>query len=152
MAEPTGSGKSLKFCNAPFVLDFYKHLHGEQDFVDTTCLVIFPLASLMKDQVSILCENEVKTVVLDPETPKTENREASEGKYQLKFTSPKDFQIHIKAICQSRNGQLIGFCHVLPQVGKRIMNRKICVFIMYFGLGRGRVWDYCPVWASKGTV
>ena len=44
MVAPTGSGKSLTFHIAPFVLDFYKH--GERDLVDTVCLVIFPLVSL----------------------------------------------------------------------------------------------------------
>ena len=46
-------------------MDFYKH--GEGDLVDTVCLVIFPLVSLMKDQVSILHEKGVKAVVLGPE-------------------------------------------------------------------------------------
>ena len=50
MVAPTGSGKSLTFHIAPFVLDFYTH--GERDLVDTVCLVIFPLVSLMKDQGS----------------------------------------------------------------------------------------------------
>ena len=81
MVAPTGSGKSLTFHIAPFVLDFYKH--GERDLVDTVCLVIFPLVSLMKDQVSILRKKGVKAVVLGPETSETENKEASEGKYNL---------------------------------------------------------------------
>ena len=87
MVAPTGLGKSLTFHIAPFVLDFYKH--GERDLVDTVCLVIFPLVSLMKDQVSILREKGVKAVVLGPETSETENKEASEGKYNLVFTSPE---------------------------------------------------------------
>ena len=87
MVVPRGSGKSLTFHIAPFVLDFYKH--GERDLVDTVCLVIFPLVSLMKDQVSILREKGVKAVVLRPETSVTENEEASEGKYNLVFTSPE---------------------------------------------------------------
>ena len=33
MVAPTGSGKSLTFHIAPFVLDFYKH--GERDLVDS---------------------------------------------------------------------------------------------------------------------
>ena len=51
MVAPTGSGKTLTFHIAPFVLDFYKH--SERDLVDTACLVIFPLVSLMKDQVCL---------------------------------------------------------------------------------------------------
>ena len=43
----------------------------------------------MKDQVSILREKGVKAVVLGPETSETENKEASEGKYNLVFTSPE---------------------------------------------------------------
>jgi len=41
----------------------------------------------MKDQVSILREKGVKAVVLGPDTSMTENDEASEGKYNLVFTS-----------------------------------------------------------------
>ena len=81
MVAPTGSGKSLTFHIAPFVLGFYKH--GEIDLVDTICFVTFPLVSLMKDQVSILREKGIKAVVLGPETSVTENEEASEGKYNL---------------------------------------------------------------------
>ena len=87
MVAPTCSGKSLTFHIAPFVLDFYKL--GERDLVDTVCLVIYPLGSLMKDQVSILREKGVKAVVLGPESSVTENEEASEGKYSVVFTSPE---------------------------------------------------------------
>ena len=88
MVAPTSSGKSLTFHIARFVLDFYKH--GERDLVDTVCLVIFPLVSLMKDSLmSILPEKGVKAVVLGPETSVTENEEASEGKYNLVLTSPE---------------------------------------------------------------
>ena len=41
--------------------------HGEKE-VETVCLVIFPLTSLKKDQVSSLNEKGVKTVVLGPES------------------------------------------------------------------------------------
>ena len=64
MIVPTGSGKNLTFHIVLFVLDFFKH--GETDIVETVGLVIFPLVSLMKDQVSSLCEKEVKAVVLGP--------------------------------------------------------------------------------------
>ena len=80
MVAPTGSGKSLTFHIAPFVLDFYKH--GKRDLVDTVCLVIFPLVSLMKDQVLILREKGVKAIVLGPETSETENKE---GIWQSSF-------------------------------------------------------------------
>ena len=52
MIWPKGSGKSLTFHIAPFGIDFFKH--GERDVIQTVCLVIFPLVSLMNDQVSSL--------------------------------------------------------------------------------------------------
>ena len=51
MISPTGLGKSLTFHIAPFAIDFFKH--GKRDNIETVCLVIFPLVSLMNDQVSI---------------------------------------------------------------------------------------------------
>ena len=44
----------------------------------------------MKDQVSILCEKEVKAIVLGSETSEKENKEASEGNCNLVFTSPEE--------------------------------------------------------------
>ena len=61
MIALTGSGKSLTFHITPFVLDFFKH--GETDIVEAVCLVIFPLVSLIKDQVSSLCEKGVKVPI-----------------------------------------------------------------------------------------
>ena len=52
MISPTGSRKSLTFHIAPSAIDFFKH--GERDDIQTVCLVIFPLVSLMNDQVSFL--------------------------------------------------------------------------------------------------
>ena len=52
MISPTGSRKSLTFHIAPFAIDFCKL--GERDDIQTVCLVIFPLVSLMNDQVSFL--------------------------------------------------------------------------------------------------
>lgn len=87
MISPTGSGKSLTFHIAPFAIDFFKH--GERDDIQTVCLVIFPLVSLMNDQVSSLREKGIKAVVVGPDSSETENKEASEGKYNLVFTSPE---------------------------------------------------------------
>ena len=44
MISPAGSGKSLTFHIAPFAID-------SSDDIQTVCLVIFPLVSLMNDQV-----------------------------------------------------------------------------------------------------
>ena len=52
MISPTGSRKSLTFHIAPFAIYFFKR--GERDDIQTVCLVIFPLVSLMNDQVSFL--------------------------------------------------------------------------------------------------
>ena len=105
MIAPTGSGKSLTFHIAPFVLDFFKH--GETDIVETVCLVIFPLVSLMKDQVSSLCEKGVKAVVLGPESSDTETKDASEGKYNLVFTSPEAlFSRHRSTILALKNNKI----------------------------------------------
>ena len=49
MISSAGSGKSLTFHIASFAIDFFKH--GERDDIQTVCLVIFPLVSLMNDQV-----------------------------------------------------------------------------------------------------
>ena len=84
MISPTGSGKSLTFHIAPFAIDFFKH--GERDAIQTVCLVIFPLVSLMNDQVSSLREKGIKAVVVGPNSSETE---ASERKYNLVFTSPE---------------------------------------------------------------
>ena len=43
----------------------------------------------MKDQVSSLRKKGVKAVVLGPESSETEIKEASEGKFNLVFTSPE---------------------------------------------------------------
>ena len=70
--------------------------HGEADIAETICLVIFPLVSLMKDQVSSVCEKGVKANVLGPESSDTETKDASEGKYNLVFTSPEvPFSSHL---------------------------------------------------------
>ena len=87
MISPTGSGKTLTIHIAPFAIDFFKH--GERDDIQTVCLVIFPLVSLMKDQVSSLREKGIKAVVVGPDSTETENKEASEGKYNLVFISSK---------------------------------------------------------------
>ena len=55
-------------------------------------------------KVSILCEKEVKAIVLGPETSETENKEASERKYNLVFTSPEElFGSHRSSILALKN-------------------------------------------------
>ena len=91
MIAPTGSGKSLTFQISPFAIDFWKHGDRSQqdEDVQTVCLVIAPLVSLMKDQVSILRAKQIKAVMIGPESTEEENKEAKEGKYNLIFASPE---------------------------------------------------------------
>ena len=49
---PTASGKSPTFHIAPFAFNFFQN--GEAADFETVCLVISPLVSLMKDQLSSL--------------------------------------------------------------------------------------------------
>ena len=71
MVAPTGSGK---ICRSTSLHLYWIFTNMARNLVDTVCLVIFPLVSLMKDQVSILREKGVKAVVLGPETSVTENK------------------------------------------------------------------------------
>ena len=63
------------------MLDVFRH--GERNVVETVCLVIFPLISLKKDQVSSLNGKGVKAVVLGPESSDTEMNDAFKGKYKV---------------------------------------------------------------------
>ena len=67
------------------MIDFFKH--GETCNIQTVCLVIFPLVLLMNDQAPNLREKGIKAVVVGPDSTETENKEASEGKYNLVFIS-----------------------------------------------------------------
>ena len=90
MVAPTGSGKSLTFQISPFAIDFWKHGDRSQqdEDVQTVCLMIAPLVSLMKYQVSILRAKQIKAVMIGPGSTEEENKEAKEGKYNLIFASP----------------------------------------------------------------
>jgi len=75
MISPTGSGERLAFHITPFAIDFFTH--GKRDDIQSGCLVIFPLVSLMNDQVSSLHEKGIKGVVVGPDSSETETKEAS---------------------------------------------------------------------------
>ena len=57
--------------------------------IQTVCLVIFSLVLLMNDQVSSLHEKGIKAVVVGSDSSENENKEASEGKCNLVFTTPE---------------------------------------------------------------
>ena len=71
--DPVHGGGSM-FCTFPFVLDIFRR--GEREVVETVCLVILPLISSKKDQVSSLNEKGVKAVVLGPGSSDTEIKDA----------------------------------------------------------------------------
>jgi len=73
------------------VLEFFEH--GKREVVETVCLVIFPMISLMEDQVSSLNEKGVKAIVLGSESSDTEIKDAFEGKYNLVFIKSLRFQV-----------------------------------------------------------
>ena len=53
----------------------------------------------MKDQVSSLREKGIKAVVVGPDSSEAENKEASEGKCNLVFTTPEAlFGVHRSTI------------------------------------------------------
>ena len=65
-----------------------------REVVETFCLVIFPLISLKKDQVSSLDEKGVKAVVLRPESSDTAIKDTFESKYQVRvFTTSVRCQV-----------------------------------------------------------
>ena len=57
--------------------------NDKREVFETVCLVILPLISWMKYQVSGLSEKGVKAVVLGPESSDTQSKDAFEGKYNL---------------------------------------------------------------------
>ena len=63
------------------MLDFFRQ--DEREVVETVCLVIFPLISLKKYQVSSLNEKGVKAVVLGSTSSDMEIKDAFEGKYKV---------------------------------------------------------------------
>ena len=91
----------------PFVLDVFRH--GKRKVVDTVCLVIFPLISLKKDQLSSLNGKVVKAVVLGPESSDTEIKDAfevrvfTESPTFVEIPSPKGFsRLPLNCKCEKK--------------------------------------------------
>ena len=101
MIASTGSGKSLTFHFSPYVIDNFKH--GDQQDVRTVCLVIAPLVSLMKDQVSFLRKKQVNAVMVRPESTDEENTEAKAGKYNYISSPEAVFGSHRSIILALKN-------------------------------------------------
>ena len=84
LCSPTGSGKSFVFEIAPFVLDYKKH--GQRNKTKSACLVVFPLVSLMMDQVKGLRQRGIFAGYLGADsTPE----HVVNGQYRLVFASPE---------------------------------------------------------------
>ena len=77
---PTGYGKSLIFQTFHLC---YDKLHG---YDDTISLVIFPLKSLIEDQIAKLKEKGISALYIN-ET--TSAQEIIDGKYALLFSTPE---------------------------------------------------------------
>ncbi|XP_045172686.2 uncharacterized protein LOC123534475 [Mercenaria mercenaria] len=87
--SPTGSGISLSFEIAPFLFQYLEHKQAE-----CTCIVVSPLAALMKAQVQELNKCGIKALYLmDSETQsqphRSEVNDAANGYYELIFSSPE---------------------------------------------------------------
>ena len=85
--SPTGSGKSLVFEMGPFL---FQYLEKKQQ---CTCIVISPLAALMKSQVEKLTSKNIKAIYLrERESSKADNKlmeHVASGHYELIFASPE---------------------------------------------------------------
>ena len=87
VSAPTGSGKSLTFEVAPYVLDYLQH--GEREEVLSICLVVVPLVALMKDQVASLLARGISAAAVGTDCSSEQLKEITDGKYSLVFGSPE---------------------------------------------------------------
>ena len=87
---------------------------------ETVCLLIFPLVSLMRNQVSNLHEKGVKAVVLGPQNSDTENKDATDGKFNIVFASPE-------ALFGLR---LIGACKKPPLISRKYFLHTIYTLML----------------------
>eukprot|EP00794_Sanderia_malayensis_P020868 gene20868-22920_t len=105
VAKPNGSGKSLIFFLVPFAVDF---LRGRTRRIEAKpgfhfVVVISPLVSLMKDQIQILSNKNVRAINLeDPsKTPKTLKR----NDYSFLFCSPESILRKFRSVFRSKEFQ-----------------------------------------------
>lgn len=77
----------MTFQIAPFVFDYLKR--GEKQDIQSICLVVVPLLSLMRDQVAALKQKDISALTLDAETNQQEIAAARQGKYNLLFATPE---------------------------------------------------------------
>ncbi|XP_070564310.1 ATP-dependent DNA helicase RecQ-like [Ptychodera flava] len=92
VSVPTGSGKSMTYEVAPFVLDSIKFTAGKIDTANTKSivLVVSPLIALMKEQVNNLESRGIKAVCVTDSESLTQKGIAN-GNYNILFGSPEAF-------------------------------------------------------------
>ena len=88
LSAPTGSGKSLCFEIAPYVLDCMKK-GLQSNTIETVCVVVAPLISLMQDQVAALRQKNVAAICVGPDCSSRDIEDVKHGKYNLIFASPE---------------------------------------------------------------
>jgi ATP-dependent DNA helicase RecQ len=110
LSSPTGSGKSLCFEIAPYVLDCVKRgfCEGEPNNIETVCVVVAPLISLMQDQVAALRQKHVTAICVGPECSSADIEDVKNGKYNLIFASPEALLRTHRDIFRSQLKQCIG--------------------------------------------
>jgi ATP-dependent DNA helicase RecQ len=90
--SPTGSGKSLCYEIAPYIFDFVlfgKNSVRDKDRMDSVCIVVSPLISLMQDQVASLRKRGIEAIHIGADTTSQEGDDVKSGKYNLIFASPE---------------------------------------------------------------
>ena len=111
LCSPTGSGKSLCFEIAPYAIDFMKYdvtAVTMQNITKTVCVVIAPLVSLMKDQVSSLHRKGVSAICIGPESTAIDIEDIKSGKYNLVFGSPEALLNSYRYIFRGNMKSLLG--------------------------------------------
>ena len=109
LSSPTGSGKSLCFEIAPYVLDKMKKGFGdEEDIIETVCVIVTPLISLMQDQVTALRKKHVAAICVGPDSSSVDIEDVKTGKYNLIFASPEALLRTHRCIFRSQLKHCIG--------------------------------------------
>ena len=108
VSAPTGAGKSLTFELAPYAFDC---LNGDQANSNSIVLVVVPLISLMKDQVSNLNSRGIPASYVGDDCSEQQLQDILDFKVKLIFGSPE-------AILNSYR-----------QIFRRLKSNLKCVFI-----------------------
>ena len=87
---PTGEGKSLCYTTLPYVFDYLKRYLTPATWLSSIAVVISPLISLMKDQVTKFANRGLKCVYLGAEQDDVQVKaDMLTGNFQLVYSSPE---------------------------------------------------------------